>query len=324
FSPVLSRSDMVGPMSRFSVLGWPVLRQTRSKDMLGRGPSVESQQDENMRSRTEDADDVVQSVCPYCAVGCGKRIYVKDNEVIHIEGDPDSPVSRGRLCPKGAASEQLVNTPSRQKKILYRRPYGTDWEELELETAMDMIVDRLLEARDNHWEDVDEHGSPVNRTMGIASLGGATIGNEEQHLIKKLFSAAGAVQIERQAGIGLASNVPSLGTSFGRGGATQPMQDMGNADLVWVQGSNMAEAHPVGFQWVAEAKQRGAKLIHVDPRFTRTSALADKHVHIRAGSDIVLLGGLIHHMIENDLWFEDYVVHYTNAAHLIDEGFAGP
>lgn len=91
---------------------------------------------------------------------------------------------------------------------------------------------------------------------------------------------------------------------------------MANADLVWVQGSNMAEAHPVGFQWVAEAKQRGAKLIHVDPRFTRTSALADKHVHIRAGSDIVLLGGLIHHMIENDLWFEDYVVHYTNAAHL--------
>src|SRR5690625_4841194 len=99
---------------------------------------------------------------------------------------------------------------------------------------------------------------------------------------------------------------------------------MANADLVWVQGSNMAEAHPVGFQWVAEAKQRGAKLIHIDPRFTRTSALADKHVHIRAGSDIVLLGGLIHHMIENDLWFEDYVVHYTNAAHLIDEGFAGP
>ena len=99
---------------------------------------------------------------------------------------------------------------------------------------------------------------------------------------------------------------------------------MANADLVWVQGSNMAEAHPVGFQWVAEAKQRGAKLIHIDPRFTRTSALADKHVHIRAGSDIVLLGGLIHHMIENDLWFEDYVVHYTNAAHLIDEEFAGP
>src|SRR5699024_5748787 len=99
---------------------------------------------------------------------------------------------------------------------------------------------------------------------------------------------------------------------------------MANADLVWVQGSNMAEAHPVGFQWVAEAKQRGANLIHDEPRFTRTSALSVKHVHIRAGSVVVLLGCLIHHMLENDLWFEDYVVHYTNAAHLIDEGFAGP
>jgi len=188
-------------MSRFSMLGWPVLRQALSNDTQGRGPAVASPKSQHMRPRTEDADKVVQSVCPYCAVGCGQRIFVKDDEVIHIEGDPDSPISRGRLCPKGAASEQLVNTPSRQKKILYRRPYGTDWEELDLETAMDMIVDRFLEARENHWEDFDEYGSPVNRTMGIASLGGATIDNEENYLIKKLFSAAGAVQIENQARI---------------------------------------------------------------------------------------------------------------------------
>lgn len=188
-------------MSRFSFLGWPVFRQTQSEDTSGRGPSVASPKSVNKRPRTDDADKVVQSVCPYCAVGCGQRIFVKDDKVIHIEGDPDSPVSRGRLCPKGAASEQLVNTPSRQQKVLYRRPYATDWEELELETAMEMITDRFLEARKNHWEDFDEHGSPVNRTMGIASLGGATIDNEENYLIKKLFSAAGAVQIENQARI---------------------------------------------------------------------------------------------------------------------------
>ncbi|GAA4476312.1 dehydrogenase [Enteractinococcus fodinae] len=189
-------------MSRFSILGWPVFRQAKSKDKLGRGPTVESPKYQNMRPRTEDADRVVQSVCPYCAVGCGQRIYVKDNKVTHIEGDPDSPVSRGRLCPKGAASEQLVNTPSRQKTVLYRRPRGTDWEELDLDTAMDMIADRFLEARANHWEDFAEDGvTPVNRTMGIASLGGATIDNEENYLIKKLFSAAGAVQIENQARI---------------------------------------------------------------------------------------------------------------------------
>jgi formate dehydrogenase major subunit len=112
-----------------------------------------------------------------------------------------------------------------------------------------------------------------------------------------------------------------LGTSFGRGGATQSLQDMANADCIVIQGSNMAECHPVGFQWVAEAKARGAKIIHVDPRFTRTSAIADKHIPIRAGSDVVLLGALINHVLTNDLWFKEYVVAYTNAATLVNEDF---
>jgi len=112
-----------------------------------------------------------------------------------------------------------------------------------------------------------------------------------------------------------------LGASFGRGGATQSLQDMANADCIVIQGSNMAECHPVGFQWVAEAKARGAKIIHVDPRFTRTSAIADKHIPIRAGSDVVLLGALINHVLTNDLWFKEYVVAYTNAATLVNEDF---
>jgi formate dehydrogenase major subunit len=141
--------------------------------------------------RTSTADAVVKSVCPYCAVGCGQNVFVRDNKVVQIEGDPDSPISRGRLCPKGAASEQLVNAPSRVTQVLYRAP----------ETATDMIADRFLEARRKHWQDTDEHGSPLRRTMGIASLGGATIDNEENYLIKKLFTAAGAIQIENQARI---------------------------------------------------------------------------------------------------------------------------
>jgi formate dehydrogenase major subunit len=112
-----------------------------------------------------------------------------------------------------------------------------------------------------------------------------------------------------------------LGTSFGRGGATQSLQDMANADCVVIQGSNMAECHPVGFQWVEEARSRGAKVIHIDPRFTRTSAVADKHIPIRAGSDVVLLGALINYVLANDLWFKDYVVAYTNAATLVNEDF---
>ena len=140
-------------------------------------------------------------MCPYCAVGCGQKVFVKDGRVVQIEGDPDSPVSRGRLCPKGSASEQLVNSPGRQTKVLYRRPGGTEWEPLGLDKAIDMIADRFLESRRRTWQAKDDQGRFLRRTMGIASLGGATLDNEENYLIKKLFTAAGAIQIENQARI---------------------------------------------------------------------------------------------------------------------------
>ena len=143
----------------------------------------------------------MRSVCPYCAVGCGQRVYVKDEQVVHIEGDPDSPISRGRLCPKGSASKSLVNSPLRETRVKYRRPHGTEWEELELETAMDMIADRLIATRAQTWEDRNEDGDPLNRTLGLAFLGGATLDTEENYLIKKCFTAAGAVSIENQARI---------------------------------------------------------------------------------------------------------------------------
>ena len=181
--------------------GWPLLRQVTGTDRLGRGAAVKSQATAAKVARTETADRIVQSVCPYCAVGCGQRVFVKDERVTQIEGDPDSPISRGRLCPKGSASEQLVNSPGRQTAMLYRRPFGTEWERLDLETATDMIVDRMIDARRNHWQDKDEQGRFVRRTMGIAALGGATLDNEENYLIKKLFTALGAIQIENQARI---------------------------------------------------------------------------------------------------------------------------
>src|SRR5690606_38431121 len=173
----------------------------RGDDRWGRGTAVTSKATRSTAPRTADADTVVQSVCPYCAVGCGQKVYAKDNKVIQIEGDPDSPISRGRLCPKGAASEQLVNSPRRVTTVRYRAPHASDWEDLDYETAMDMIADRFLEARRKHWQDEDAEGRPLRRTMGIASLGGATIDNEENYLAKKLFTAAGAVQMENQARI---------------------------------------------------------------------------------------------------------------------------
>jgi formate dehydrogenase major subunit len=181
--------------------GWPVYRQVTGTDPLGRGAAATSPRTEALEARTETADSMARSVCPYCAVGCGQRVYVKDGKVIQIEGDADSPISRGRLCPKGSASKSLVTSPLRQTKIRYRRPYGTDWEDLDLDTAMDMIADRVIAARRATWEDTDDQGRPLNRTMGISSLGGATLDNEENYLIKKLFTAMGAIQVENQARI---------------------------------------------------------------------------------------------------------------------------
>src|SRR5437588_8913947 len=178
----------------------PLIRQL-GRDRLGLGAAAQSRVSTSLAPRTQTADRVVPSVCPYCAVGCGQKVYVKDEKVIQIEGDPDSPVSRGRLCPKGAASEGLVNSPLRETRVKYRRPGGTEWEYLSLDQGMDMIAERFIKSRRETWEDADDDGRPLNRTLGIHFLGGATLDSEENYLIKKFFSAAGALSIENQARI---------------------------------------------------------------------------------------------------------------------------
>ena len=177
------------------VASWPVLRQLAGEDRLGLGEAAQSATSAALEARTETADRVVPSVCPYCAVGCGQRIYVKDEEVIQVEGDPDSPVSRGRLCPKGSATKQLVTGPAREYRVKSRRPHRTAWEELPLDGAMDMIADRVIATRAATWDAANR------RTLGMASLGGATLDNEENYLMKKLYTALGAVQVENQARI---------------------------------------------------------------------------------------------------------------------------
>jgi formate dehydrogenase major subunit len=187
---------------RDKLLTLPLGRQL-AVDRHGLGRAAQSKRSEQLAPRIRGAH-MTQSICPYCAVGCSQRVYSKDGEVIQIEGDPDSPISRGRLCPKGAASEQLVNNPFREYKVKYRRPHGTEWEELSLDEAMDMIADRVVETRARTWEeDTEREGErmTLRRTLGFAHLGGATLDNEENYLIKKLFTAMGAVQIENQARI---------------------------------------------------------------------------------------------------------------------------
>ena len=222
------------------IASWPVARQlgahpehpaaghpaaghpAAGRDRLALGAAAQSARSASLTARTDAADEVVGSICPYCAVGCAQRIYVKrgggsnrgggagnrggdrdgqPDRITQIEGDPASPVSRGRLCPKGSASRQLVDNPLRQYKVKYRRPYGEAWEELDLDVAMDMIAERVIKTRAETWQAHDPQGNTVKRTLGIASLGGATLDNEENYLMKKLYTALGAIQIENQARI---------------------------------------------------------------------------------------------------------------------------
>ena len=184
-----------------SISRWPVLQQLRKGDWNAHGETAKSPRSEELQPRTRTADSVARSVCPYCAVGCGQLVFVQDGRITDIEGDPDSPISQGCLCPKGAATFQLVTGSHRVRNVLYRRPFGTAWEVISLEQAMEKVARRVKDARDDTWQEADEEGNPLRRTLGIASLGGATLDNEENYLTKKLFSSLGIVQIENQARI---------------------------------------------------------------------------------------------------------------------------
>src|SRR5262249_2878092 len=222
---------------------------------------------------------VTKSVCPYCAVGCGQLIYTKAGKVIDIEGDPRSPINEGTLCPKGADAFQLAVNPHRVTHILYRPPFSDRWERKPLDWALDQIAQRVKKVRDEDFTARHENGQRLNSVRTIGSLGGATLEIEENYPIKKLFCGGpGGGPIDNQARKRPSASVPGLGASFGRGAATTYQQDLANSDCILIMGSNMAEAHPVGFRWPMKAKERGATLIHVDPRFTRTSALCDVYV----------------------------------------------
>jgi formate dehydrogenase major subunit len=177
-----------------------VLRQAAG-DPTARGAAAQSDRHAQLRPRTETAERVTRSVCPFCAVGCGQLIYTEGGRVTQIEGDPSSPISRGRLCPKGAASKRLVTGPLRLDRVRYRPPHASDWQDLDLDTAMDMIADRVIATRARTWQEQSDKGCVLRRTLGLGNLGGATLDNEENYLIRKLTAALGVVQVENQARI---------------------------------------------------------------------------------------------------------------------------
>jgi formate dehydrogenase major subunit len=185
---------------RSKLADWPLVKQIQRGDPHAFGETSASARTRELSPRTRNVDRIVSSVCPYCAVGCGQLVYVKDEKIVDIEGDPNSPISEGCLCPKGSATFQLVTSKHREQRVLYRKPYSRSWEPLNLDTAMEMVAQRVKKARDENWQEKSD-GQVVNRTLSMAHLGGATLDNEENYLIKKLFNSLGILQIENQARI---------------------------------------------------------------------------------------------------------------------------
>jgi formate dehydrogenase major subunit len=279
------------------------------------------------------------TICPYCAVGCGIIVHTLGGEVINTEGDPDHPINEGALCPKGSSVYQLRHNPARLTTPRYRAAGATEWKDVSWEWTIEEIAKRVKKTRDTTFQATSkikikekvgdaevekEIEATVNRTMGIASVGSAALDNEECYLYQKFLRGLGLVYIEHQARICHSSTVPALAESFGRGAMTNHWIDIKNADVILIMGANPAENHPISFRWVTKAKEAGAKVIVVDPRFTRSASKADVYAPLRSGTDIAFLGGMINYIVQNNLYFEEYVVNYTNAAFLVNADFKMP
>jgi len=264
------------------------------------------------------------SICPYCGVGCGHIVHTAadgSGRIINTEGDPAHPINQGALCAKGAALYQLATTDNRAKKVLYRAPYSDHWEEKSWDWALAEIAKRAKKSRDASFTAKNGKGQVVNRTNGIAHVGSAALDNEECWLLQAVMRALGLVFIEHQARLCHSSTVAALAESFGRGAMTNHWIDLANSDCILIMGSNAAENHPISFKWVTKAMNKGATLISVDPRFTRSSAKAHIYAPLRSGTDIAFLGGMINYILDNKLYFEEYVVNYTNASFITGDAY---
>jgi len=273
--------------------------------------------------RTQDAKET-PTVCCYCGVGCGITCHtdVKTGKVIYTEGDADNPINQGALCAKGTAVYQLARNNERLTQVWYREPYGSKWIVKDWDWALKKIAANVKKSRDASFVAKDAKGQTVNRCEGIASVGSAALDNEELWAYQAILRSMGLVSIEHQARVCHSSTVPALAESFGRGAMTNHWIDIRNSDVILVMGSNAASNHPMSFRWVAKAQEKGATVISVDPRFTRSSALSDIYAPIRSGTDIAFLGGMIKYILDNNKYFRDYVVNYTNASFIVGGKFA--
>jgi formate dehydrogenase major subunit len=263
---------------------------------------------------------VVPSTCLYCGVGCGMLVYAKDGKVVNVEGDPDNPNSEGTLCPKGASAHSVYTSPRRLTKVLYRAPNSEQWEEKEWDWAITEIAKRIKKTRDTSFK-IKEGDVTVNRTEELGHLGGASHDTDECYLLNKLGRALGVVNMEHQARICHSSTVSAVGPSFGRGAMTNSLVDVANSDVIMICGGNPAENHPGVALFINRARERGAIVISVDPRYTKTSLLSDIYAPLRPGTDIIFFNALVNYVLQYQKYFTEYVRSYTNASYLLKPEF---
>lgn len=266
--------------------------------------------------KTDGATET-NTICPYCSVGCGIVVSAKGGSVISTEGDYTHPINRGSLCSKGSALRQVAaDNPLRLRTVKYRAAGSDRWEDKPADWAITELAKRIKDSRDKGFIKAED-GVTVNRTERIASLGGASLDNEECYLIAKLMRSLGVTYLEHQARLCHSSTVTSLAGSFGRGAMTNHWIDIKNSDCIFIIGANPAENHPIAFKWITEAMDKGAKLLVADPRFTRSAAKADHFIAHRPGTDIALIGGVINYALSNNLCHEEYVRQYTNGGFIL-------
>lgn len=257
--------------------------------------------------KTRGAIEVLTS-CPYCSVICQYIAHVRNGKVVSTEGDADYPVSEGALCAKGAAMLSQINSDKRLLQPLYRAPNSDKWEVKDYGWMVKKVAMRIKDTRDRYFKEKNAAGQVVNRVDELFHMGSSQMTNEELSVTRQAVACLGIVNIDHQARVCHSSTVPALAECFGRGAMTNHYIDVKNTDCCLIIGSNAAEHHPMVFRWIMRAKEeRGAKIIHVDPKFSRTSARADLHVPIRSGTDIAFVGGMIKYIIDNNKYFKDYV-----------------
>ncbi|MBN2402490.1 MAG: formate dehydrogenase-N subunit alpha [Spirochaetes bacterium] len=263
----------------------------------------------------------ISSICPMCSMGCGMTVSVKDDKIVNIEGDPVHPINRGKLCSKGSAAFQLSSHNSKRLgRVMYRAPYASDWREISWEEAIKKIAEKIKDAREKTFIEY-EGKTTVNRTSGIVVAAGSSLNNEEYYLLSKMARILGITGIYNESEYSHSAAGLALRNTFGYSAMTNHWIDIKNADVILAIGSNPAETHPVSVRFILKAKGKGGKVIHVDPRYTRSSSLADIYAPLRPGTDIAFIGGIINYALQNNRINREYVLEYTNASFIINQEY---